>query len=235
MSYQAGDTYPATLTVRDENQALADPATLTLKVLADAVLTTYVSPHATIVHDSTGHYHADIGPLTAGVLVIEWSTTSPAQTEGIQVFVAPAPTDTFTLATLDELALRLGRTPEPDGSMLLLQLATGLIVDAVGRDDEWLQALTPIPAILRAVCLEMVARVLTNPSSARSESETLGQYMHSVSFIDGAHGLWLTDAEAQLCRRTVLRFTSGSAKVDSIVDELACIVPIFYLPEKYDE
>lgn len=228
MSYQAGDTYPATITIRDETAALTDPTTLTLKVRdGDGTITTYLYPISPIVRDSVGEYHADIPMATSGMWAVQWSTTSPAQVEGVQVWVSPEPTATITLATLDELALRLGYTPNAAEATMLLEMATGLIVDAVGRDEEWLSTLAPIPTVLRAICLEMVARVLANRTSARSESETLGQYQHSVSFTDGAHGLALTDSEILLARRTVLTYTSGSSRVDSLITELACILPIW--------
>lgn len=108
-------------------------------------------------------------------------------------------------ATLDDLAMRLGYLTSADftakqvaqGTMLL-ELASGLIRDEAGRSAEWV----PIPSsvTLRAVVLEMVARVMTNPTGARSESETLAAYQHSVSYSDGASGLYLTDREMQLVR-----------------------------------
>lgn len=146
-------------------------------------------------------------------------------------FMIPPDSD-VTFATIDELAIRLGKldatqlTAEQraQGEMLLV-LATGLITQAVNRDTAWAEALAPIPTMLRAVCLEMVARVMNNLSGARSESEQLGQYQHSASFTDDAHRLMLTASERTLCRRIVLGSTSGSASVESLVDKLAVNVP----------
>lgn len=228
MSYQAGDTYPATVTIRDEAGALTDPTTLTLSVRDDAgVIRDYAYPSSPIVRDDVGTYHADVAFTGAGMWVIQWATSSPAQLEAVQIAVAEVPAYAVTLATLDELALRLGYTPVAAEATMLLELATGLILDAVDRDAEWLSTLTPVPAVLRAVCLEMVARVMQNRASARSESETIGQYQHSVSYTNGASGLALTDAEVILARRTVVGFSSGSARVDSLITELACHIPLW--------
>jgi hypothetical protein len=163
------------------------------------------------------------------------------QGETIQVQPSPLDVDapTFTgFASLDDLALRLGFASAADltaaqvaqGEMLLLA-ASGLIVDAVDRDDAWAAALTTVPAVLRAVCLEMVARVMQNPSGVRSQSETLGQHSRSASFTDNAHGLTLTDAEERMCRRTAIGATSGSAYVDSIITEMAPATSLAVLVE----
>lgn len=229
MSYQAGDTYPANVTIRNASGVLTDPTTLTLKVRNPAgTITTYVSPVAPIVHDSTGVYSAGIPLTAAGMWVIQWSTTEPAQVEGIQVWVDPAPSALVTFATLEELGVRLGLTftaAQTAQASLLLSLATGLIIEVVNRDDTWAATYSPIPRLVRAVCLEVVARVMQNPTGARSESETLGQYQHSTSYTDGTHGLVLTDAEALLCRRAIIGATSGSAAMDSLATQVAENMP----------
>ena len=135
----------------------------------------------------------------------------------------------MAFATLDDLALRLpGTATTGDGltakqqaqGELLLDLATGLVTDAVGKDADWADALDPVPAVLRAVTLEAVARVMQNPAGVRSESKQLGQYQHSASFTDDAHTLALTDREARLCRQAVHGRLTGSARVGSIADRL---------------
>jgi hypothetical protein len=131
-------------------------------------------------------------------------------------------------ATLADLAVRLGRASSSEltaaqqaQGTLLLTLATGLITQAVDRDSTWADALSPVPTLLRAITLEVAARVMQNPVGARSESETLGQYQHSTSFTDRSHGLMLTDAEVVLCRRVIVGVSSGSAALDSMVTVLA--------------
>lgn len=126
-------------------------------------------------------------------------------------------------ATRTDLAVRLGRnddteltTAQQAQADLLLTLATGIVTDAVGKDTAWADALTPVPGVLRAVTIEMVARVMHNPMGVRSEMQQLGSAQHSVSFADGAHGLFLTDDEARLCRRAVLGPMSGSVQLGSL-------------------
>lgn len=126
-------------------------------------------------------------------------------------------------ATRNELAVRLGRnndteltTAQQAQADLLLTLATGLVTDAVGKTTTWADALAPVPVVLRAVTLEMVARVMHNPTGARSEMQQLGSAQHSVSFADGAHGLFLTDVEARLCRVAVWGRDSGSVQLGSL-------------------
>lgn len=135
-------------------------------------------------------------------------------------------------ATLADLAVRLGRATSSELTAaqqaqgnLLLELATGLILDTVGRDTAWADDLASVPVMLRAVTLEVAARVMQNPVGARSESEQLGQHSHGVSFPDGAHGLMLTPAEAVLCRRTVIGVQSGSAAMDSLATIMAENMP----------
>ncbi len=129
-------------------------------------------------------------------------------------------------ATLNDLALRLPGTATSSAGLtakqsaqgtMLLQSATDVITDAVDRDATWANALSPVPAVLRAVCLEVVARVMQNPDGARSQSETLGQWSYATSYTDAAHGFGLTDREVALCRRAVLGQTCGSAHLESVV------------------
>jgi hypothetical protein len=136
-------------------------------------------------------------------------------------------------ASLNDVAILLGLESADDltaiqsaQATLLLTLASGLIIEAMGRDAAWALSLDPVPAVLRAVTLSAVIRVMNNPTGSRSESEQLGQYQHSVSYTDGAHGLVLTDAEIRLCRRQLVGMTSGSACLESIADTLAVNNPV---------
>jgi hypothetical protein len=229
MSYQAGDTYPAAITIRDGAGAVTDPESLTLVVRDNAgeITTLAYGTDAEIVRDSEGVFHADI-PLTApGMWVFEWATTNEAEVQGVQVYVSAAPSASVTFATLDQLALRLGITGAADltawqaaqGAMLL-ELVTALIVEAVDKTDEWAATLDPIPAMLRAVCLEAVARVMQNPGGVSSESETLGAYSHTARYefsSDQGTGVMLTEAEGRAARRAVYGVSSGSAYPISIV------------------
>ncbi len=132
-------------------------------------------------------------------------------------------------ATLGELADRIGAAELTDTQAaqgtLLLELATGLIVEAVDRDDTWAAALEEIPTSVRTTCVEMVARVMNNPTGARSQSETLGAHQYSTSFTDGAHGLELTASDISRCRRAILGQTSASARVESILRDPGHVAP----------
>ncbi len=240
MSYQAGDTYPATVTVRDVAGALTDPDTLALNVRdPTGTVLTYDLEDSIIVRDSEGEYHADVPLDAAGMWIISWQTTDEEQVEGVQIAVSAVPTAGITFATLAELALRLGSLTTDDltaaqraQGQMLLELVTGTIVDNIGRDDVWASTLHPIPRVVRSVTLEAVARVMqpgmNNPSGVSSESETLGAYSHTVRYGENSGGstaaavaLGITAAEMALCRKALLGVSSGSAYVSSLATELA--------------
>lgn len=225
MSFNVGDTYPASVKVRDASGVLTDPDTLVLKVRdGNATIVTYAWPGAEIIdHDGDGEFHADVPLTAAGMWVMQWDAGALPEVDGVQVWVSPAPTVGVTFATLDELALRLGKSSATEltdaqvaQGQMLLELVTGMIVDEVDRDDGWAATLSPIPRAVRAVCLEAVARVMQNPAGVRSESEQLGAYQHSSSYTDDAHGPMLTDRESTLCRRSILGQLSGSAALQSL-------------------
>lgn len=92
MSYQVGDTYRATVTIRDDAGALADPASLVLKVRAPSgLLTTVTYPAAGIVRVSLGVYYGDVALIAAGEWVVQWA--APGQVEGAIVYADVAPVD----------------------------------------------------------------------------------------------------------------------------------------------
>lgn len=111
-------------------------------------------------------------------------------------------------ATLDQLAIRLGRTSEDEltdaqrgQGAQLLTLASALIRNEGGKAADWNPVAGSVgQAVLRGVALEVAARVMTNPAGVRSEAETLGQHQHSVSYPDGHGALYLTPWEAKLVR-----------------------------------
>lgn len=145
-------------------------------------------------------------------------------------------------ATLNDLAVVMGRTDEGTFTdaeaaqgTLLLDLATGRIADGVGKDADWAEALTSVPATLRSVTLEAVRRVMgpsiNNPTGVSSESETIGAYSHTVRYGENgssvtaeAAGLEITDDEMRKCRRAVwgrLSATTMPATTLDLVVELA--------------
>jgi hypothetical protein len=145
------------------------------------------------------------------------------------VYIAANATAT-RFASLADMRARLGLS-ELDAVAaarcgLLLDLATAGIVAAVDKDDEWAAEQAPVPNALRALCIEIVARVMANPSGARSASEQLGAYQHTESYADTGHSLELTDREVLRARQAVWGKTSDSAQATSVLDDIAEVVPV---------
>lgn len=230
MSYQAGDTYPWSVKVRDGDGNLVDPESLTVSVREpDTTITEYVyGIDALVVRDSEGIFHADIPLTDAGMWIIQGATTNEPEVARVQIAVGPALEAAVTFATLDELALRLGKTSVDDltaaeraQGQMLLELVTGLIVDAVGKTDAWAATLDPIPRYLRGLCLEAAWRASRNPAGVSSESETLGAYSHTARYefsgSDQGAGVTLTEAEERAARRAVYGVSSRSAYPTSVL------------------
>ncbi len=203
------DNVPWTL-VRVEEAATADGEFTEIAAIAITPDTTPATPNPIDVTITTA-------TLPAGWFRFRWDdggATSPA-TEAIR---SPAGS-TAPFASLADLAARIGALTDEHVTRgtLLLDLATGIIADAVNRAA---QDITPVPIVLRAVCLEMVARVTNNPTGARSESERLGEYQHTTAFADDAQLLTLTDHEARMCRRAVHGRLSGTSMPATTLDHV---------------
>lgn len=127
-------------------------------------------------------------------------------------------------ATAAEVAARLGRElteAETAHVEMLLSLAASAIAAACDKDDAWAASLAEdVPNALRITSIEMVVRVLQNPGGVRSRSKTLGQFSTAESFADKSAELALTDAEERRVRRAVFGTGSGSAKAQTLIDEL---------------
>jgi hypothetical protein len=238
VSYEAGDTYYATLTVRDIDDELVDPTTLALRVRDhEGEVTAYEwQTDDIVVRDSIGEFHADVPLTAAGMWAIDWTVSDESEVEGVQIAVSPAPTAGITFATLDQLAIVLDKTDASEftaaqaakGAMLL-ELVTANITDGVGKTAAWAQTLSPIPAIIRSVCLAVVARVMrptiNNPDGVSSQSETLGQWSHTTRYGEnGAAGaitpdeLDPTDEEMRKCRRAVWGHLSATTMPATTLD-----------------
>ncbi len=241
MSYQAGDTYFSTATIRNAEDALVDPGDIALRVRDSAgEIATYEYPaDDIIVRDSQGEYHADVPLTAAGMWVIEWDIAEFPEVEGVQISVAPAPTAGITFATLDQVALVLGKTTASEftaaqaaQAAMLLELVTGTMVGGLGKTDEWAQALSPIPPIVRSVCLAVVARVMRpamqNPDGVSSQSETLGAYSHTTRYGENGGGMEAaatvslepTEDELRRCRRAIYGRSSASTMPGTTVDHV---------------
>lgn len=137
----------------------------------------------------------------------------------------------MALATVEDIATRLGRelsTTEAATAEMLIEAATGEIAHAADKDDAWADDLTPVPRILKFICIEAVRRVMVNPASLRSKSETLGAFQHSESYQAPAEGsgseIHLTKREELMVRREVWGRTSGSGRAESTATEIHDIV-----------
>jgi hypothetical protein len=236
MIWQAGDTYPANVTVRDDDGDLVDPDTLSLNVRdPEGDITTYVyGTDEEVVRDSLGVYYADVEIGVPGMWVFAWSTTNEEQVEGVQIAVSSAPTVGITFCTVADIATRLKRTLtalETELAQMLCELATGEIAAAVDEDADWSSTLTTIHPTLRSVAQDAVLRAMrqaiNNPSGASSVSETLGAYSYTERYESSSGGdsgspglaLALTASEARSVRRAVFGTSTATVAVASIFDE----------------
>ena len=228
MSYQAGDTYLWSVEIRDGSGTLADPDSLIVSVReADGAVTDYAyGTDALVVRDDVGEYHADV-PLTApGMWVIQGATTNEQQTEAVQVWVSESPVLTVTFCTVADVATRLGRTltdNEAASAAMFCELVTGEISAAVDKGADWPATLEEIPSPLRSIALDVVSRLLLNPSGLSSTSETLGAYSYTQRFgtdaaVQVSGGVVLTAAEKRRVRRAVFGASVDSIEVASIFD-----------------
>lgn len=129
------------------------------------------------------------------------------------------------LTTADDIRIRLGLsalTSDQEAQIgLLIEQASGLIANAAGKDDDWIDDLTPVPVALSSICIEAVARAFAVPIGVRSQQETLGSYNHSESYPDQlAQGIALTPAEELRVRRIVFGSTSASTRPDGVLQDL---------------
>jgi hypothetical protein len=170
-----------------------------------------------IVEAGVGIYTATLtAPATAGDFTVIWSYDGVEASEDLTVHSA------FVFATVDDVIARLGlaemTVDQAAQTTILLELATGLILDAVEKGDSWLDTLDVIPPRLRVVCIEATVRGFVNPTGARSHSETLGAYSVSDSWADAAAGMQLSAAEERACRYAVYGTLTGSVNVGSVID-----------------
>lgn len=137
-----------------------------------------------------------------GYYWFQWIDDTGAETQWWGPVVAGGTSEFCTPADmLARLGLTEWATPADETRcQLLISLASSNIATAIGRDAT---SISPIPGGLRALCIELVARVMVNPTGARSESEQLGSYQYSTSYTDNSHGIALSDAEARAARRIV--------------------------------
>src|ERR671921_836836 len=181
MSYQAGDTYPLAVTVRDADGALADPEERTLAVrLGDGTLMPALDAEALLQHPSVGRFTADIPLVLPGMYVIAFTATEPDQYAAVSVWVDAALSVTF--CTPQDVATRLGRdltaaeTPQVE-----------MLFELVSRS-------MPNPASF----------------ASTTETLGAYSYTQRYRDSSGGGGLLLTDAEARMVRRAVYGRSSAT-------------------------
>jgi hypothetical protein len=229
MSYQAGDTYPWSVKVRDGDGNLVDPELLTVSVREpDTTITEYVyGIDALVVRDSEGIFHADIPLTDAGMWIIQGATTNEPEVARVQIAVGPALEAAVTFCTPADIATRLARdltTAEASTVEMLCELVTTEIAAAADKAADWPASLTEIHPTLRTIAVEVVARTMRNPDGFSSTSETLGAYTYTQRYgdegIGGGHvgDLALTAAERRRVRRAVFGVGVASVPLVSIFD-----------------
>lgn len=134
----------------------------------------------------------------------------------------------MAFASTDDIAARLGESSlsEADeaSAEMLLEFATAVIAQAVDKDDEWADALDPVPKILRLMTVELVCRAMASPQALGSATETLGAYSRSETYRrDLSTSLVLTDLEERMLRRAIIGRLSGSAEVESLASDVCTL------------
>lgn len=122
----------------------------------------------------------------------------------------------MAFASTSDMQNRLGKTFSPtEGSMAtyLLDAATSLIAQAADKDDAWAAAYDA-PVAIKSLCVEVVARVMSNPNLLQSYDERLGQYELRGSFPTAGIGLLLTEHEELFVRRIVFGVASTSMSIE---------------------
>ena len=133
-----------------------------------------------------------------------------------------------TFADSDDIATRAARTlstAETNLANMLLEAVGDEILEALGRDEDWADALDDTGTTYKAlhgVSIEAVTRVIANPSSAERLSEQLGSYSYSQSFRESAvsAGLYLSDLERRRIRKVVYGRNVVSSRMESVISEV---------------
>lgn len=80
-SYDKGDKVRLKATFRNDAGALADPTTVTCRVLApDGTKTAYTYAGAQVIKDAVGSYHLDLSLIVSGVWQYRWEGTGMVET-----------------------------------------------------------------------------------------------------------------------------------------------------------
>jgi hypothetical protein len=161
---------------------------------------------------------------------IEWLRVTFIDEDGEQDVTNPVPTAATTteLATIRDVALRLGRFLNENEEVQVNSLivsATNVIYAAVDKPSTW----EPTPDqrdFLSGLCVELVTRAMANPHALSSMTESLGQHSVTQQFSRDISGvgkptLLLLPAEEMAARRVVYGTTNGSAHTRSVANDVA--------------
>lgn len=129
----------------------------------------------------------------------------------------------MAFATTDDVATRLGRSltaAEEAMAEQVIEIVEAQIIDAVDKDAAWATALNPVPPLFKALCVEKVIVVGSNPNGLAAESKTLGQASQSRTYQrSNDAGIFLTIEEERRVRLVVFGTLVGSARVDSTLED----------------
>lgn len=130
----------------------------------------------------------------------------------------------MAFAVSNDVKVRLGRVLTSDEIALVDQIiasVTGLIAEAVDRDDAWAAALAPVPKTLKVLCIEKALAAVVNPTALLSVSEQLGAYQHSDTFQrpeNGATvGVFLSGDERRRVRRAIYGTNVTTGRMESVI------------------
>lgn len=163
----------------------------------------------------------DSATLEKGYFRVVWLDLEGDASPPSNSVFSPAAPSAEAFATVADVAARLGRTlSDADGAMagLLLNGATVMIADHAGKNPG---DISPVPAQLRFIAIEMVCRAMANPEGIASVSESLGEYSYTRGFRRGAAGsdLMLTKGEELLISRALYGKTTASPRVASVLED----------------
>lgn len=120
------------------------------------------------------------------------------------------------LATTDDFELRHGPLAEDEEKQVeaLLTDASALIETELGELPEgWGKSDPGIPAIVTAICVQVVYRAWSNPDGIASEM--LGEASRTYRGNNPADALWLTENEKRLIRKAAAKPRVTSIPVET--------------------
>jgi hypothetical protein len=129
----------------------------------------------------------------------------------------------MAFATSSDVATRLMRTlttAETTLATYAIAEVTGLIAEALDKDDDWAAALTPVPSTLKSLCVEKAVGLIVNPNNVASHSESLGAFSHSETFPKASDvGIFLSSAEKNRAKRAVYGSNLIEVRTPSAMEE----------------